>query len=217
MENKNSYSHNGLNIKRLEALTDGIFAIAMTILVLAIDIPPISSDMVGLKLHNTILGQGDQLIAYGMSFLLLALFWTINHRQLNCFNKTNSLHIWINIMLLIFVCLVPYTTSLKSDFPNDWMTNLYFNINMLIVGLLFLINWNYATKNNRLIYDDFPKSQVIRGKKNTLIFVLISVIATLCSFIIPAESSYIYILIPLLKYIQGKSKNISFAKETNSK
>ena len=118
MDENSKAQYTGLNLNRLETLTDGIYAIAMTILVLAIDIPSISSDMAGAKLHNAILNQTDQLLAYGMSFILLALFWTINHKQNVFLVSTNGLHVWINIFTLAFICLVPYTTSLKSDFPS---------------------------------------------------------------------------------------------------
>ncbi len=123
-----SSPHTTLRISRLQTLTDGIFAIAMTILVLAIDIPTISPGMLGSKLHDAILGQMDQLFAYGMSFILLALFWTINHKQSRYIVKTNSTHVWINIFILAFICLVPYTTNLKSEFPTDWMADLYLTL-----------------------------------------------------------------------------------------
>jgi len=204
MENTGSNKFSGLTLKRLEALTDGIFAIAMTILVLAIDIPESSTEMTGATLHNAILSQSNQLIAYVTSFLLLALFWTINHRQSGCLIKTNNIHIWINILMLIFICLVPYTTSLKSDFINDWMANLYFNINMLIIALLYFFNWNYATKKQRLTVDKLPASTVKRGKVASILFILIGIVACSASFIIPENSSYVYFLIPVLKILEGK-------------
>lgn len=202
---KNNWNE-GLSINRLDALTDGIFAIAMTILVLAIDIPPSTANMVGSKLHGAILQQSIQLLAYGLSFILLALFWTINHRQSSCFIKTDNIHIWINIIMLVFICLVPYTTSLKSDFPLDWMTNLYFNVNILIIGVLYLINWDYATKNSRLTYNDIPVDKIITSRHKSIIFVVIAILASISSFIIPAYSSFIYFLIPVMKFASRKRK-----------
>lgn len=163
-----------LNIDRLETLIDGVFAIAMTILVLAIDIPDNTGKLEGMALHNAIIDQSNQLIAYVIGFILLALFWTINHKQFSSFVRTDHNHIWINIFMLIFICLVPYTTSLKGDFPNDWLSNLYFNINMLIISVLFLINWMYATYHNRLTEEDFSASQRKTGLIRNLIFVVIS-------------------------------------------
>ncbi len=204
MDNLSKTIPNSLNIKRLEALTDGIFAIAMTILVLAIDVPVISENMSGTALHKAILGQMNQLFAYAMSFILLALFWIINHKQSRYIVKTNGTHIWINIFILGFICLVPYTSSLKSSFPSDWMADLYFNLNMLIIALLYLLNWSYATKNNRLTCNTFYKQIAKTGKTSTTIFVIIGIVASISSFIIPEQSSYIYFLIPLLKFFQHK-------------
>lgn len=194
----------GLNLNRLETLTDGIFAIAMTILVLAIDIPENTASMTGEALHKAILSQSNQLISYGTSFLLLALFWTINHKQSGSLNRTNGIHIWINIIMLIFICLVPYTTSLKSDFIFDWMANLYFNVNMLIIALLYYINWSYATKNGRLTIKNLPEINIRKGKIASFIFIIIGILASIASFVIPENSSFIYFLIPLLKFIEGK-------------
>ena len=204
MEDNTRTQYTGLNLNRLETLTDGIYAIAMTILVLAIDIPSISPDMVGAKLHNAILNQTDQLLAYGMSFILLALFWTINHKQNVYLIRTNGLHVWINIFILAFICLVPYSTSLKSDFPADWMADLYFNINMLMIALLFLINWDYATRNNRLTRKGFPVKIAKSGRISTFIFIIVTIIASISSFLFPEQSSYIYFLIPVLKFLQHK-------------
>ena len=186
-------------LSRLEALTDGVFAIAMTILVLAIDIPEVNSLNKGSHLHNAILAQSNQLLNYLISFLLLAIFWTINHRQFRLLAKTNKQHIWINIFSLIFISLVPYTTSLKSAFPNDWMSNLYFNLNMLFIGIVYLFNWKYVIAHSSLTIRKLSASEIKNGQVRTFIFVLIAIIASGCSFIIPNMSSTIYFLIPVLK------------------
>lgn len=207
MESTENEKFTGLTLDRLLALTDGIFAIAMTILVLAIDIPENSNGLSGLDLHKAILSQSNQLISYVTSFLLLALFWSINHRQAGCLIKTTSLHIWINIFMLIFICLVPYTTSLKSDFYNDWMANLYFNVNMLIIAVLYYVNWKYASHNHRLTKKDLPKQRIKNGENAGLIFILIGIIACIASFIIPENSSYVYVLIPVFKLVDSKMFN----------
>ena len=80
LETTSALSLDGANKKgdlfdRLQALTDGIFAIAMTILVLAIDVPESSPSMTGETLHKAILSQSNQLISYFTSFLLLALLY----------------------------------------------------------------------------------------------------------------------------------------------
>jgi uncharacterized membrane protein len=199
-----SPSVNELNIKRLEALIDGVFAIAMTILVLSIEVPENKGNLSGVMLHKAVLDQSSQIIAYVISFLLLALFWTIHHKQFSVLVKTNHTHIWINIFMLIFICLIPYTTSLKGNFPNDWISNLYFNVNVLIISIIFLINWLYATKKNRLTVREYSGPERKRGTIRNVIFVSVAALAVLSSYYFRDNSSYLYLLIPVLKYIQKK-------------
>lgn len=195
------------DIKRLVALIDGVFAIAMTILVLGIDIPENTGSLSGVDLHKAIINQSGQIVAYIVSFLMLALFWTINNIQFKSFIKTDGKHVWLTIFMLIFICLVPYSASLKGNFPNDWMSNLYFNINMFAISVIFLINWDYATKNNRLTAKEFPLSRRKRGKARNMIFVIITVIATISSVFIYDYSAYCYFLVPIFKYAHSKWVN----------
>lgn len=194
-------------IKRLEALIDGVFAIAMTILVLGIEIPKNTGSLSGFDLHKAIIDQSSQIVAYIISFLMLGLFWTINNIQFKSFIKTDGKHVWLTIIMLIFICLVPYSASLKGNFPNDWMSNLYFNINMFAISVIYLINWDYATKNNRLTDKEFTLSHRKRGIARNMIFVVITIIAAASSFFIYDYSAYCYFLVPLLKFAHEKLVN----------
>lgn len=180
---------------RIQALTDGVFAIAMTLMVLSIDLPQKDHSLKGEALHNVLLGQIDQVLTYILSFILLAIFWNIHHKQYRHIVKTDQRHIWINIFILIFICLVPYTTNLTSDFPEDWMTHLYFNVNLLMIALLFFLNWSYATRRKKLAQDEISDELISRGRFNILAFIAISLLAIVLSFIVPSWSSIVYMLL----------------------
>ncbi|MDZ7743811.1 MAG: TMEM175 family protein [Bacteroidota bacterium] len=189
---------NQFKTNRIEALTDGVFAIAMTIMVLTIDIPEKDLGLTGHALHQVLLRQLHQVLSYITSFLLLAVLWIIHHKQYGYIKATNQTHIWINILILIFICLVPYTTNLTSDFPDDWMTHLYFNSNMLIVALLYFLNWSYAMRKKELASEKTSPEMISKGKQNILSFVTVSVLAIGLSFIWPAWSSMAYLLLFIL-------------------
>lgn len=193
IDSKSRFSTN-----RIQALTDGIFAIAMTLLVLSIDLPDKDLSLKGAELHRTLLGQINQLYTYVISFVLLAVFWTIHHVHYKYIRETNRLHLWINIFMLIFICLVPYTSTLTSDFPGDWMTNLFFNLNMFFIAFFYFLNWEYATKKKRLVDDEMSDERIKQGRLNLLKFVSISLIAICLSFIIPSYASLAYLLLFIL-------------------
>jgi len=196
-------------LNRIEALTDGIFAIAMTLLVLGIDLPEKNQSLSGLALHEVLLKQINQFLTFVLSFIILASFWIMGHQQNVHFKRTDKLHLWINILILLFVCLVPYSSSLVNDFSSDWMANLFFNSNMFTVALLYRVNWIYAIKNNRLVDKDADSSEFITGSRISMAFLIISVLAVVLSVIIPYYSSLPYLLLIVIlnrKRFSGKIK-----------
>ncbi|MFC2107128.1 TMEM175 family protein [Bacteroidota bacterium] len=191
-------NENNLSIKRLEALSDGIFAIAMTILVLNISIPD-KETVKQIGLHNALWEQGQEFYSYFLSFFLLSIFWIIQHKQMNLLIKTNHTHVWITIWLLMFICLIPFSASMLSDYGNNRIASTIFCGNMLIVGLIFLQSWLYSIKNNRLIPKDYDRGKIKKGTRNILIFISISATAVLVSVVAPSYSGMTFLLIPVLK------------------
>lgn len=196
-------------LKRIEALTDGIFAIAMTLLVLSIDLPEKNQTLSGLALHEVLLKQLNQFLTFIMSFIILAGFWIMGHQQNVHFKRTDKMNLWINILILLFVCLVPYSSSLVNDFSSDWMANLFFNSNMFTVALLYWVNWIYAIKNNRLVDKEVDSTEFITGSRISMSVLIISVLAVVLSVIIPEYSSLPYLLLIVIlnrKRFSGKTK-----------
>src|SRR5919204_959877 len=103
-----------LSKNRIEALTDGIFAVVMTILVLDISVPQISSHStvgggvaVGTELLKRLFDLWPKILSFGISFVILAIYWMAHHRQFHYIKYSNRDLIWINIMFLMATCLLP--------------------------------------------------------------------------------------------------------------
>jgi len=187
-----------MKVERIITLADGIFAIAMTLLAVTIDLPKKSKELSTEGLHKFLFEQSQEIFNYALSFMLLALFWIIHHRQFHYITHTNKKHLWINILIFMSITLVPFSTSLAGDFPNDWMTQTYFNLNMLIMGILFYLNWSYATKNKHLVEASLKENEIALEKKKLLITPSVALIAGIISFIHPRISIYLYLLIPVI-------------------
>ena len=108
-----------LDINRLVSLSDGIFAFAMTLLVVTIDIPGGVKGLQGEELHRYLLSQWRPLLVFLQSFLLLSIFWMTHHRQFGYYRRTDHRHTWISLGTLLFVVLMPYTTDLLGDTSGD--------------------------------------------------------------------------------------------------
>ena len=106
---------------RLETLVDGIFAIAMTLLVFDLPIPHFNNPLTNIAFQNSVYSLLPVFISLVLSFILLAVFWSIHRRIFNQIKVTNSILLWINIIWLLFIVLVPFTSILDGLYGQEFI------------------------------------------------------------------------------------------------
>lgn len=186
---------------RLEALTDGIFAFAMTLLVLSITMPDDPDDlnyMPNAELREMIIHEWRRFLNYAIAFLLLASFWMSHSKEFHMIKATEHRHTWINIFFLMFVAIVPFTTALVGDYGEDKIAWTIFGLNMFILGSFLYINWWYASRNNRLIREGIGKEQIKAGRMRGLVVPAVAAASILAAQFNPSIAGYLYILIPFI-------------------
>lgn len=194
-----------LSKHRIEAFIDGVFAIAMTILVLNIEVPD----------NLIISGSGDLLIAlqkmiplffnYVISFVILGSMWVSNNNQFRYIKITNKSHLWLYLWTLMFVVLVPFSTSLMGNYPGLIVAELFFHFNLLCIGILSIIKWNYIIRNQYLLHlDKYSITDIKKDRGSSFVFLAIPIIAVMVTFISPQWSTLTYALIPFITYILRK-------------
>ncbi len=134
----------GQNLERLAALSDGIFAVAMTLLVIDLHAP--ASELI----HNNA-GLADalrdiipQIIVFFMSFITLGIFWVGQQTQLNNLTSSDRDLTWLHLLFLVFVTLVPFSTDLMGSFIQYRLALLIYWGNILLLGAALFITWRYA-------------------------------------------------------------------------
>jgi len=184
---------------RLETLTDGLFAIAMTILVVTIQIPigPIHTADLFVQTTSEII---PKFAVYFLSFLLLAVFW-VDHHMFYLVKKINFTLLWINIFWLMFIALLPLSTSIIAQFPQHQLAQLIFDFNLLFIGLFFYLIWRYSVANELISKKVEPYYPYI--KKSLLITPIVISGAIITSFISPRWSMVVLFLIPVL-FVVGR-------------
>lgn len=199
-------------VNRLESLTDGIFAIVMTLLVLTITLPQKNEELADQALHIFLFSQAQQIFNFALSFILLANFWIGLHQQYYYIRHTNRIHLWINLILLLTIVTVPFSTSIVGDFPKELSAQIFFAVNMFVIGILFLANWIYATSKYRLVTANLASEHIILGIKRSLVLPVVSLLAVCAAFIKPLFGSYMFILAPIasfLPFLNRKDKNLA--------
>jgi TMEM175 potassium channel family protein len=134
----------GHSIERLAALSDGVFAVAMTLLVLDLRAPAAEIIRGEGDLGAALVALAPRLVAYLMSFLTLGIFWIGQQTQLNHIARADRDLAWINLGFLFTVTLMPFSTSLLAEFIAYRTAFLVYWVNILLLGLLLLASWKRA-------------------------------------------------------------------------
>jgi uncharacterized membrane protein len=160
----------GRSIERLAALSDGIFAVAMTLLVLDLHTPvqnvlhPFTTEA---QLWNALVPLSGTLLAYFMSFITLGIFWLGQQTQFNVTARSDRNLAWIHIAFLLMIALMPGSTALLAAFMGFRIALVGYWLNILIPGLLLLWAWQYA-KSAGLLKDDVPAAMDAAVKRRIL-------------------------------------------------
>ena len=168
---------------RLEALTDGVFAIVMTLLVLELSVPEIAHPSLQAELPRRLLELWPKLYSYVLSFIVLGLLWTLHHRSFHSIKRSDNALVWLNIVFLMFVALIPFSTSLIGDYGTEQLSFAIYATNVLLALAMRLIIWTYATGKYRLVDSDIDP-RIVKGQKlRTMVFCLAFMLVIGISFI----------------------------------
>jgi uncharacterized membrane protein len=132
-------------------LTDGIFAISMTILVLDIAVPHLSHSEAANLLTKHILGLWPVFFRYITSFIILGFFWIGHDDQFYYIKLVDRTLLWIDIFYQIFIALLPFSTTLLGEYGDQQISIIVYGINLIISLSLNYLHWWYATKDHRLV------------------------------------------------------------------
>lgn len=160
-----------LSKNRIEALTDGIFAIAMTLLVLAIEVPQSLALPPVQDLLSTLI---PDVIPYVISFLALAVLWVLHHQQFHHIRVVDHTMLWLNIFWLLLVGLIPFTTSLADTYSGSRFADIPFALNLFMVSLLLFAQWQHVRKNREVLTPGFPESVMLLERNRSLVILAIT-------------------------------------------
>ena len=137
---------------RLEAFSDGVFAIAITLLVLDLHVP-VQADIEHRGLISALLGQWPIYMAYVLSFVTVLVFWVNHHVTFKHIARVNQGFLILNGLLLMAVSVIPFTTALLAEYiqrPERKTVEVVYSGAFVLAGVIYNRLWVYATNNRRL-------------------------------------------------------------------
>jgi uncharacterized membrane protein len=145
----------GTSVERLAALSDGVFAVAMTLLVLDIRPPAAEAIHSEQDLWRAIIALSPRLVVYVMTFMTLGIFWVGQQTQLNHLARSDRGLTWIHIAFLFTVSMTPFSTTLLAEYTVYRSALLVYWINLLGLGATLYFSWICAIETG-LVKTDMP-------------------------------------------------------------
>ncbi len=196
-------SSGGLTKTRIEALTDGVFAIAMTLLILEIKVPVVEHSMLH-ELPRRLFELWPKYISYVISFVMLGVYWIGHHNQFHVIRRSDRTLLWINILFLMVISFLPFSTALLGEYATERIATEIYGINLIVIGLLLYWHWRHATKKHRLVDPELDARVIATATRRILMGPVVFLIAIGISFVNVAASLTIFLLAPLLFILPGK-------------
>jgi uncharacterized membrane protein len=141
------------SLERIGALSDGLFAIAMTLIVLEIRVPPTTGIASDGQLLLALGNLAPRFLTYLLSFMTLGIFWNGQQTQLSYLTHGNRDLSWLSLLFLAIVALFPFTTSLLADFFQFRLALALYWLDIMLCGLALLAIWTYVERAG-LVRDD---------------------------------------------------------------
>ena len=189
----------GTNLDRLAGISDGIFAVGMTLLVLGLTVPTLSARSEG-DLWHELLRLGPSVLVYTMSFMTLGIFWVGQGTQLNLLARSNRNYSWLQLAFLFSVTLVPFSTALLARFPTFRVALVEYWLNIVLLGMTLLVGLQYGLRAGLFNVTDTPEAApLMRGR--ILIAQSLYAIATATCLVFPTWVSIALIFLVQLNYV----------------
>jgi|SRR5271165_469501 len=190
----------GQSAERLAALSDGVFAVAMTLLALDLRAPAAEAIHNEHDLGRALLALSPRLLMYMMSFLTLGIFWVGQQTQLNHLERSSRSLTWIHLAFLFVVTTVPFSTALLAEYTAYRLALVVYWANIVLLGVTLYWSWVCAVGSG-LVKADIPtdvseaiKRRIVIAQSLYGIGALLCVVSNYLSigFIVLVQLSYVF-------------------------
>src|SRR3989344_2039312 len=167
-----------MNHARLDQLSDGIFAIVMTILVFEIKVPPIWGPIDNIGLWSEIVKLLPVVLSYLLSFALLFTYWRAHHFFISVYAKNiDSKLTNINALFFMLISLIPFSASILGGFSENELSIVIFGIHIILIGLTLYWMRNYVLYSDHIKNPEISHREIRGSTVRTLVPVVFALIA----------------------------------------
>jgi uncharacterized membrane protein len=144
---------------RLEAFSDGVFAIVITLLILNVKLPEVDYN----HLQDGLADMLSAIGVYALSFLLIGMYWVFHHHTFSFISEVDGILLWVNILFLLFLSFLPFPTAMLGKYPLQTLPIVAYGINLILLNVTGFIGIVYLKRNMQLSSEVFTEA-IYRGQ-----------------------------------------------------
>jgi uncharacterized membrane protein len=166
------------NPARIEAFSDGVFGVAITLLVIDIHVPSFPHEPSNPEMWLALCGIWPKLLVFAVSFVTIGFFWIGHHLIFWSIERSNRILMWVNLLFLFPIVCLPAATSLVGEYPeNGTAATVYVTI-LMVTALLLDLVWWYVSSSGLISSTMMPES--VRAQHRRLILVTLVMLVAAC-------------------------------------
>lgn len=196
-----------LPINRIEAFSDGIFGIIVTLLVFAFKIPEMKGPKLNPELDQFLWQLLPMIISYVISFITVAIFWVSHYQFFHWIKYSDRNLLWLNNLLLMTVAFVPFPTGLLGAYPTHSPTVILYGAVLFLASSSFTIMRLYARHSN--LHKDLSSEQLSAALHKSFIGPSLYFIGIVIGTQVPLMAITIYAIVPMLYLFPCMLKKIT--------
>jgi len=193
----------GFEKNRLEALIDGIYAVALTLLVLDIKLPEGQAFLTNDALWERLLELERHFAIYVISFVVIGMYWISHHIQFHFIRYTDRRLIWLNMFYLLMISFVPFATDLMGDHKDLVLPCEIYGLTLLLLSGLSFLHLDYLSRHTYLATHELTPEVVTLIKRRILLFTIIPLTSMVMAFYSTHVAVYSYLLLVLAHFFTG--------------
>jgi len=195
----------GFGTNRIEALADGIFAVAMTLLVLDVKVPSGESFATGAALLERLLSLEHTFVIYFISFIVLGMFWVGHHAHFHYIRFVDHTLLWINLLFLFVITAIPFATDLLGDHSELRLPYLVYGSAITAQAGLLILQVGYLRRHPELSRPSLTREVARRIVLRAAAFAAIPLLSIAAVFYNTHLALYLYFLLPVVHFLPGRA------------
>jgi uncharacterized membrane protein len=151
MAEEDESSRRRYSLDRILAISDGVFAFAVTLLVLDLFVPVLSSGATSGDLGQALSKEYVSFVSYLLSFFIAGIWWNAHNRNFSFLRDADSRLRWLNLLFLIWIALLPFFTKILNQYANLQLAVVLYAFDQAGAGFFMTLSWWYSSRNHRLV------------------------------------------------------------------